>query len=164
MLPNVKKILYATELSDSSRAACLHALYLAKETGAEIHMLHVTEKLSNEAMVALETYMMNTEKRALAKDARVKAAKQRFQERLDNLWEQADDELVALKSKVAEVDVREGYPAEEILKKSKEKEFDLIVMGAHDKGVIHTFLGGVAKSVLRRSRIPVLIVPAPEPQ
>ncbi|GAB6147125.1 hypothetical protein JCM12294_45690 [Desulfocicer niacini] len=36
---------------------------------------------------------------------------------------------------------------------------DLIVMGTHEKGVSHTFLGTVAKRVLQRSRTPALIVP-----
>lgn len=162
MLPNIKRILYATELSDSSREACLHALYLARETGAEIHMLHVTEKLSKETLIALETYLMNSEGRKVSKETRIQAAKQIFEARLEGLWEGATENVLALKERIVEIDVREGYPAEEILNKSKSQDFDLIVMGAHDKGVIHTFLGGVAKSVLRRSRIPVLIVPAKE--
>ncbi|WP_459918787.1 universal stress protein [Desulfocicer niacini] len=40
-----------------------------------------------------------------------------------------------------------------------EMNADLIVMGTHEKGVSHTFLGTVAKRVLQRSRTPALIVP-----
>jgi hypothetical protein len=57
---------------------------------------------------------------------------------------------------------QQSYPAESILKRSQELNVDLIVMGAHEKGIMHTFLGSVAKSVLRRSRIPTMIVPLPE--
>ena len=32
-------------------------------------------------------------------------------------------------------------------------------MGSHERGMNHTFLGSVAKSVLRRSHVPTLIVP-----
>jgi nucleotide-binding universal stress UspA family protein len=36
-------------------------------------------------------------------------------------------------------------------------------MGAHGKGLLgHTFLGTVPDKVLRRSRIPVLVVPTPK--
>jgi nucleotide-binding universal stress UspA family protein len=35
-------------------------------------------------------------------------------------------------------------------------------MGAHEKGIAHTFLGTVAKRVLRRSRKPVFIIPLPK--
>jgi len=38
---------------------------------------------------------------------------------------------------------------------------DLIVMGTHEKGMLHSFLGSVAKNVLSRSHIPMLIVPLP---
>ena len=36
---------------------------------------------------------------------------------------------------------------------------DLIVIGSHEHGVSHTFLGSIAKRVLRRTRIPALVVP-----
>ncbi|MCP4875614.1 MAG: universal stress protein [Gammaproteobacteria bacterium] len=51
---------------------------------------------------------------------------------------------------------------EEILKKADQLNFDLIIMGTHKKGVTHTFLGSVTKSMLHRSRIPTLAVPLPE--
>ena len=39
---------------------------------------------------------------------------------------------------------------------------DMIVLGAHGKGLLsHTFPGTVPQKVLRRSRIPVLVVPMP---
>ena len=58
--------------------------------------------------------------------------------------------------------VCESYPAEEILKTASKHDCDLIVMGSHERGMTHTFLGSVAKSVLRRSRVPTLIVPLVE--
>ncbi len=48
------------------------------------------------------------------------------------------------------------------LRRSVELGCDLIVLGAHDHGFSHTFLGTVAKRVLRRSKIPTLIVPNPD--
>ena len=53
--------------------------------------------------------------------------------------------------------------AEEILKKADELNCDAIVMGTHGKGIIrNTFLGSTTKSVLRRARKPVTIIPLPK--
>ena len=60
------------------------------------------------------------------------------------------------------IEVREGYPAEEILRQVEKHKCDAVVMGAHEKGISHTFLGSVAKSVLRRCRKPTFVVPLPE--
>jgi nucleotide-binding universal stress UspA family protein len=65
--------------------------------------------------------------------------------------------------RVEKIDVCQGFPVEEILKKSGEYGCDLIVMGTHGKGIIkNTFLGSTARRLLRRVRKPVYIVPLPE--
>ena len=64
--------------------------------------------------------------------------------------------------KMASIEVCKGYPEEEILKKADKFNCDAIIMGTHQKGMTHTFLGSVAKRVLRRSRIPVFIIPLPK--
>ena len=162
MLPSVNKILYATELTDSSISACHYAIYLSKLTGAEIHILNVTEKISPEMLTALESYMMSAEGRKNSEQSRNVVASKKLKQRLDQFWDSQPKEVQGLKKNIASIQVKEAYPAEEILKQCNELGCDMIVMGAHDKGIIHTFLGSVAKSVLRRSRVPVLIVPIPE--
>jgi nucleotide-binding universal stress UspA family protein len=65
--------------------------------------------------------------------------------------------------KVASIEVCQGYPADEILKKVDDLHCDLIVMGTHGKGLVgQAFFGSVAKRVLRRVRKPVFIIPLPE--
>ncbi len=52
---------------------------------------------------------------------------------------------------------------EVILKVAADKDCDVIIMGNHGAGGwTHTFLGNVAKKVLRRSKKPVYIIPLPE--
>ena len=61
------------------------------------------------------------------------------------------------------IEVCEGFPAEKILSKAEEHNCDEIVMGTHSKGIIaNTFLGSIAKRVLRRTTKPVFIVPLPK--
>jgi nucleotide-binding universal stress UspA family protein len=56
-----------------------------------------------------------------------------------------------------------GNPVEEIIKCSKEKNCDLIVMGTHGHGTLaDAMIGSTARRVLRRSLKPVLVVRLPD--
>jgi nucleotide-binding universal stress UspA family protein len=58
----------------------------------------------------------------------------------------------------ASLEIREGVPAEEILRAAREKKADLIAMSTHGRsGVVRLIAGSVAEEVLRRSKIPVLM-------
>lgn len=162
MLPEIKQILYCTDLSKNASYAFKYAAYLAKQTGAKVHVLHVVEKLSNDARITLQTYVMNAKSRDDFINHRIDHAKELLQHRQDYFWDVLAPTEKGLREKIASIDVVEHYPAETILQKSQQLGVDLIVMGAHEKGIMHTFLGSVAKSVLRRSRIPTMIVPLPE--
>ena len=163
MLPNIRKMLYCTDLSDNSAYAGQYAAYLAKKTGAEVHILHVVERLSSDAKVTLQAYMLDEKTREQVMYHRVDRAKEVLKERMEKFANELDKEDRELMNKqIASVNVCESYPVEEILKKAEELDCDLIVMGTHEKGLAHTFLGSVAKSVLHHSRIPIFIVPIPE--
>ena len=58
-----------------------------------------------------------------------------------------------------EVIVKIGNPVEEILQEVDQKDYDMIIMGAHGHGAIAgAVLGSVSRRVLRRSQTPVLLV------
>lgn len=61
---------------------------------------------------------------------------------------------------VARPALREGMPADEILKVAAALPAGLIVMGTHDRGAVdRAVLGSVAETVLRKATCPVLAVP-----
>jgi nucleotide-binding universal stress UspA family protein len=63
----------------------------------------------------------------------------------------------------AEVFVREGKPADEILKFAAEHEVSLIVMGTHGRtGIRHLLAGSVTERVVRSSQVPVLTIRHPD--
>lgn len=159
MLPKFNKILYCTDFSESAVTAFKYVVSLAKETGAEIHVLHVVENLSSEAKIALQSCLIDSESRYKMLKQRVKFAEEILQKRQDDFWGNVSTEDKALRSQIKSSIVIESYPVEAILKVSKNIGVDIIVMGTHERGVLHTFLGSIAKNVLKQTTTPVLIVP-----
>jgi nucleotide-binding universal stress UspA family protein len=60
----------------------------------------------------------------------------------------------------SQIVVKEGGVVEVILEQAAEKECDLIVMGASEGLLSSSSVGSNIKSVLKNSKIPVLVVPA----
>lgn len=54
--------------------------------------------------------------------------------------------------------VREGHPAEEILRAAKEEGVDMIIIGSRGKRVSHLFMGSVSREVADNAEVPVLII------
>lgn len=158
----VKNILYSTDLSHNSSIAFGYATYLAKLTGADIHILHVLERLSDDAAFAIQVYVQDDQKRHDMLDLRIERAQKLLDEKQEAFWAAQSKEDQTVRARIKSVTVCESYPAEEILKAAKKHHCDLVIMGSHERGVSHTFLGSVAKSVLRRSHVPTMIIPLVE--
>ncbi len=161
MKSEIKKILYATDLTKNSAYAYQFAADLAEKYNADVWILHVLEKIPESAMAIVRDNLSEKQLEELSNlhDNRVKRIKERLDVFCDKI--QKDDPRCELR--VVDVDVHEGYPAHEILVKAQETGCDLIVMGTHGQGILsHAFLGSVSEKVLRRSKIPILIIPLPE--
>ena len=58
-----------------------------------------------------------------------------------------------------ETDIREDKAFVEIIRKAREDDVDLIVMGSHGRtGLEHILIGSVAEKVTRKAACPVLVV------
>jgi nucleotide-binding universal stress UspA family protein len=161
MLVNYNKILYCTDLSENAFHAFRHAISLAIQSNSKVHVLHVVEELSADARITIQAFIMKKEDRKEALRDRATQAKAHLQKCMDDFFDNLGEEGNTARELIESIDIIEAYPAEQILKTSKKRRCDLIVMGAHEKGIKHNFLGSVAKSVLRRSSVPTLIVPLP---
>ncbi|PID46115.1 MAG: universal stress family protein [Proteobacteria bacterium] len=159
MLPEYRSILYCTGLADDTSFAALHALSLAKQTNADLHILHVAEPLSREALVTLETYLTGFKNKSEFRKQRVSQAKELIKERLDTIWEKIKTTDPDLRQCVKSIKVSEAHVAEEILNQAKKLDCDLIIMGIHQKGKSRALVGSVSRQVAQLSRVPVLLVP-----
>ena len=162
MIPDIKKILYATDLSDNSAYAFRYAINSAIKHDAGIVILHVFELITTTNRFALELYR-DGDIRKKVYNERVSETIDRIRKRLKILCVKEFDGDIKYADRVESIEVCEGFPADEILKKADEFSCEAIVMGTHGKGLIsHAFLGSTAKRVLRRTRKPVFIIPLPK--
>ena len=154
MIPQIKKILYATDLSKNSAYAFYYAVDTAKKHDAEIIILHTIEPLRASA------FGTATEK---AEHSQHEISMEVIRNRIRKFCEKVEEmSNLACLTLVTKILVQVGYPPEEILKVADEERCDLIVLGSHGKGFLRqTFLGSVSGSVLARAQKPVFIIPLP---
>jgi len=161
MILQVKKILYATDLSKNSVYAFRYAIRMAEKYDAGMIILHVVEPIPAIARHYMKIYVDESkweEKVRYEQDLAIDRIKKRLQE----FCKQETKDAPQCLALVSDVLVLPGYPVEEILKAADEEDCSMIVLGTHGKGFLkQTFLGSVARSVLDRARKPVFIVPLP---
>ena len=158
MIPQVKKILYATDLSKNSAYAFYYAIDLAHRRDAKIVILHVIESLR-----PMGRRFHRTKQEELQFETEKSADLELIKKRLEDICQKVDKQIgTSCVQLVSNILVREGLPLEEILKAGEEEQCDLFILGTHGKGFLkQTFLGSVSRMVLDRSRKPVLIIPLP---
>ena len=169
---DVKKILYATDLSENARYAFAYAVSLADLYNAAITFIHVLPEvphrldksvigyISEERWEEIKSQNVEEAKEAIIGKRRdhltIRDALHQFSEDVKNGREgegYATDDIIVVR----------GNPVEEILKYSEDKNCDLIVMGTHGQGTLaDAMIGSTARRVLRRSAKPVLVVRLPE--
>ena len=156
MIPQIKKILYATDLSKNSSYAFLYATDIAKKHDARIVVLHAIEPIP--AYVEVHGAMTDEFKKKQCEEI-IESMKKYLQEFCKKAEAQIGPPCNELVSKIL---VPVGYPPNEILNAADEEGCDVIILGTHGKGFLtHTFLGSVSSAVLHRTRKPIFIIPLP---
>lgn len=162
MLPQIKKILYATGMGPGAPYVFRYALGLANQYDAQIIAVSALEPLSKFAQSLVELHISHEQSEQIHKTAQTQS-KERLRERVARLCakECADDQVCT--QRVSEIRIEEGQPAEVILTAAREYSADLIIMGAHRHTVIgDAMLGTTTHKVLHSASQPVLVVRIPE--
>jgi nucleotide-binding universal stress UspA family protein len=135
------RILVATDGSERNRAAVEEALRIGRACNAQVHAMYVAD------ISALES---------ASADVMIR-----------DTWElvqREGEETLARVREIAggvrlETVLREGRPAQEIVKYAQDQGIDLIVIGTQGKRGIERFLlGSVAESIIRSAPCRVLVV------
>ncbi len=143
-----EKILVPIDGSDTSTLGLQEAIKIVKCQGGQIRLLHVVDELSMAASAAIT---------AVA-DIAVERLRKTGESILQDAARAASLAGVQVESKLVE---EMGVPAGiDILQESQTWQADLIVCGTHGRrGIRRVFLGSDAEYVVRRSCVPVLLVP-----
>jgi len=157
MILQIRKILYATDLSKNSAYAFLYAVDIAQRHDAKIVILHAIEPLPS-----IVRFYGSLEEETKYYQHEKTVDTELIKKRIETFCQKVDNRIGACIELVSNIFVRVGHPIEEILNASDEEGCEVIVLGSHGKGFLkQTFLGSVSRSVLDRTRKPVFIVPLP---
>jgi nucleotide-binding universal stress UspA family protein len=143
-LVSLKRILYATDLSESASIGLRYAIELARSAGARLTVLHV----------------LDDEDRMLwgpALIARLDRAKllEEWRRRLDDFIKQESAPDIAIEGVMLE-----GKPFRKIIEFAEAQNIDVIVLNLQSKSTVErALLGSTAERVVRLARTPVLSIP-----
>jgi nucleotide-binding universal stress UspA family protein len=143
-----KNILVPVDGSEKSALAALHAAELASKLGnSELYLLYVVPSLP--PYIDISSDRLNKIQ----------------QDIMDELYKQGEVILSKVKDDLAmyglniHTDITAGHPADEIIKKAREINSELVVMGSRGLGEIKGILmGSVSNRVTKHAGCPALVV------
>ena len=134
------RILLPSDAGDASGRAVDQAVGLARETGAELHLLFVVEEVPHAPEMVEQS--VEEQLRSVGEDV------------LAGVRDRADRAGLSVESTV-----REGVPHVAIVDYADEVGVDVIVMGTHGRSGLNRYLlGSVTERVVRTADVPVLTV------
>jgi nucleotide-binding universal stress UspA family protein len=147
MMSVFKKILVPVDGSAPSKAAADLAVRLASDQGADLVFVSVCETARIIAMMSTPAIGADP---SIALDAEREACR--------HALDDAGKLTVSASCKVQSF-LDEGVSIDCILQSAENTKADLIVMGSHGRGgLARAVVGSVAEGVMRRAKIPVLIL------
>ena len=162
MNPEIKTILYATDMGDHMRPVFRNALEIARKHEAKIIMLHVMEPLNSGILMAINVYMPKVKTKKVLEEG-MKTALAKMQKRLEKFCKDEKESHPDECTFISKVKVVSGRSAETIIHQADKLGVDLIVVGSHtDPTIRSSLLGSTARNVTQLSRRPVLVVPVYE--
>lgn len=143
-MSQLKRILLPTDFSEYSKHAVPYACALADEYQAELHVLHILEKVPDVPYFGM----------GLASPGFTEESQQHAEKLLEQLlpadW--------APRERAIKV-IRHGSPFVETIRYAKEAEIDLMVITTHGRtGLSHALLGSQAERLVQKAPCPVLTV------
>jgi nucleotide-binding universal stress UspA family protein len=172
MIPQIKKILFTTDLSKQTRSAFDYALSLANMYGASLTILYVMEDVSPTQSANLQGFIGDERWEELRQSHEQEVRQILIGKKKEGaMIREALGEMLSVSKKgfeneglrADEILVTQGDTVDCILAEADSRKADLIVMGYHPRGRLEeAVVGSVSRSVLRRTKVPVLLVRLPE--
>lgn len=162
MIPKIKRILYATDLSETAIHAFSYAADLAHKYKAQITIISVLETFSPYSENRVKD-MVGTEKWEQLKAEHSKGSVEKIKGRVSDFCKEMDDQIDSCSQRVDDIRVPQGVPHVEILKTAKDIKADIIILGTHGHNIFQdSSLGTTARRIVKDSKRPVLVIRLPE--
>jgi nucleotide-binding universal stress UspA family protein len=160
-LPELKKILYCTEIGPNSAYIYRHAMALAEKFDGAITVLHVLGILTPEQEALIDAYIGPASIHDVVEHEEQDTVA-RLEQHLNAFCARLENEQ-SCRNRVDKTIVVESFaPAEEIVRQADAMKADVIVMGAHaGSSIMETLLGSTTDKVIRKTFVPVLVVRVP---
>ena len=165
MQPEINKILFASDLTETSRHAFRYASVFASRFCASLVFLHVMEDVPMGAKAFLDEEMIQKIRKQSADSAQNKLIGKRaeikmLESELNRFCERSFEDSVDQAMVDTDVRVLEGNVIETIISTADEMNCDAIVMGSSRRGALaEAILGSVVKGVLRHSDKLAIVAP-----
>jgi ACR3 family arsenite transporter len=158
---DIKKILFATDLSQTARHAVKYACSIGNKFNAQVHAIHVVpdmlDEYSSGAGIDLSG-SIDKKKWDEFNKKNIEAAKKAIHERMKTTSQKFLEEMPHCPLSDSRTIVLAGNPVDEIVKTARDNNFDLIIIGTHGHGEFEEMvLGSTASGVILKSKVPVLV-------
>jgi nucleotide-binding universal stress UspA family protein len=139
-----KKILYPVDFSEYTDEILEYAVAVAKQFGAELHLLHVIPNLNY--FTPYESFL--TPENMVAIEQNVETEVNRDMDKITGSLD------IPVKRAI-----KTGVTFMEIIDYIKTEHIDLVIMGTHGRsGIEHILIGSVAEKIVRKAPCPVLTI------
>jgi arsenite transporter len=161
MIIDVKKILFATDLSETARHAVKYACSIGNKYDAQVHAVHIVPDVLDEYSSGTGidlSGLINQSKKSELNKKNIEIATAAIHERMKTTSQKVLEEIPHCPLSEEKIIVKAGNPVDEIVKIAKEQNFDLIIMGTHGHGELEELMvGSTASGVILKSKVPVLV-------
>ncbi|MBT3177914.1 MAG: universal stress protein [Desulfobacula sp.] len=161
MVADIKKILFATDISKTAKFASRYACSIGNSFNAEVWVIHViSDKLESYSFGAGINVSGTMDKNQIDdfNNEAMEDAKQIIQERIRHTSKKVLEEIPFCPLAEEKVIIKTGNPVDQIVKVAEQDNFDLIIMGTHGHDKFEEIvLGSTANGVMLKSKVPVLV-------
>ena len=162
MIPEIKKILYTTDLSETSNYAFSYAASVANRYDASINILYVIKDVTRSSEDLISNVIGEEKWKEILGRNKMEII-DKIRKRLEAFCEETRNEMSGCPFLVEKILVELGNPVDEIVQEAAKEEYDMVIMGAHGHGAIAgTVIGSVSRRVLRHTSKPVLVIRLPD--
>ncbi|MCF8253575.1 MAG: universal stress protein [Bacteroidia bacterium] len=145
----ISKIVVPTDFSNPAKQALNYAIALAKKLNAELSVLHVNQVALVDATMPAETYQLFVKE---------------IEDQTTRNFNSMEMDILKPSGINYTMHSRYGFVAEEICDFAQVQETDLIVLGTTGAtGAAEVLFGSNAASVVAKTHIPVMVIPADSP-